>query len=56
MPRSPIKSDDAEQSKRFIEAAEEVGADDEKVLGRAFAHITAKASSKRKKDQDRSSK
>jgi uncharacterized protein YktA (UPF0223 family) len=33
------KPDDAEQSKRFIETAEEVGADDEEALERAFKKI-----------------
>jgi hypothetical protein len=33
------KPDNAEQSKRFIETAEEVGADDEQVLDRAFKKI-----------------
>jgi hypothetical protein len=32
----PSKSDDPEQSKRFIETAEEVGVDDEEALKRAF--------------------
>jgi len=32
MPRKPTKPDDPEQSKRFIETAEEVGADDEDAL------------------------
>lgn len=41
MPRKPIKSDDPEQSKRFLEIAEEVGADaDDKALERAFKKIT----------------
>jgi hypothetical protein len=36
MPRKPPKPDDAEQSKRFIETAEEVGADaNEEALERA---------------------
>ena len=33
------KPDDPEQSKRFIETAEEVGADDEGALERAFKKI-----------------
>jgi hypothetical protein len=33
------KPDDPEQSKRFIETAEETGADDEKALERAFKRI-----------------
>lgn len=52
MPRKPTKPDDPEQSKRFIEAAEEVGADDEEALERAFKKITAsKKSSKPKTAQ-----
>lgn len=39
MPRKPTKPDDPEQSKRFIETAEEVGADDEEALERAFKKI-----------------
>ncbi|MGA8693855.1 MAG: hypothetical protein WB689_08395 [Xanthobacteraceae bacterium] len=39
MPRKPIKPDDAEQSKRFIEAAEEVDAGDDKALERVFMRI-----------------
>ncbi len=40
MTRKPIKPDDAEQSKRFIETAEEVGADsDDEALERAFKKI-----------------
>ncbi len=41
MPRKPTpKRDDAEQSKRFIETAEEVGADtDDAALERAFKKI-----------------
>jgi hypothetical protein len=40
MPRKPTKSDDPEQSKRFIETAEEVGADkDDEALERAFKKI-----------------
>ena len=42
MPRKPTpKPDDPEQSKRFIESAEEVGADDEEALARAFKKISA---------------
>jgi len=32
MPRKPTKPDDPAQSKRFIETAEEVGADDSEAL------------------------
>lgn len=39
MPRKPTKPDDAEQSKRFIETAEQVEADDEEVLERALKKI-----------------
>jgi hypothetical protein len=39
MPRKPSKPDDAEQSKRFIDTAEEVGATDEQALERAFKKI-----------------
>ena len=40
MPRKPTKPDDPEQSKRFIETAEEVGADtDDQALERAFKKI-----------------
>jgi hypothetical protein len=40
MPRKPTpKPDDAEQSKRFIETAEEVGATDDKALELAFKKI-----------------
>ncbi len=41
MPRKPTKPDDPEQSKQFIETAEEVGADDEQALERAFKKITS---------------
>jgi hypothetical protein len=40
MPRKPTKHDDPEQSKRFMEIAEEVGADtDDAALERAFKKI-----------------
>ncbi len=39
MPRKPTKPDDPAQSKRFIETAEEVGADDEEALERTFKKI-----------------
>jgi hypothetical protein len=41
MPRKDLKQkpDDPAQSKRFIETAEQVGADDEETLGRAFKRI-----------------
>jgi hypothetical protein len=42
MTRKPApKPDDPEQSKRFIQTAEEAGADDEKALERAFKHIAS---------------
>lgn len=40
--KSVPKPDDTEQSKRFIETAEEVGADDAEVLERALKKITAR--------------
>jgi hypothetical protein len=40
MPRKRAKPDDPEQSKRFIETADEVGADtDDEALERAFKKI-----------------
>lgn len=48
MPRKPTKPDDSEQSKRFIETAEEVGADDEKTLERAFGKIKEQPPKERK--------
>jgi hypothetical protein len=39
MPRKPTKPDDPEQSKRFIETAEQVEADDEEALERAFKKL-----------------
>jgi hypothetical protein len=40
MPRKPMKPDDPAQSKRFIETAEQVGADtDDGALERAFKKI-----------------
>jgi hypothetical protein len=49
MGRKPTKPDDAEQSKRFIETAEEVGADtDDKALERAFKKITTQPPRERK--------
>lgn len=44
MPRKPTKHDDEEQSRRFVETAEEVGADDEKALERAFKKIISSPS------------
>ncbi|HWX31887.1 MAG TPA: hypothetical protein VNZ53_31195 [Steroidobacteraceae bacterium] len=51
MSRKPTKPDDSEQSKRFIETAEEVGADDEEALERAFKKIASKPA---KAEQERS--
>ena len=48
MGRKPApKPDDAEQSKRFIETAEEVGADDAKALERALTTIARQKDEKR---------
>jgi hypothetical protein len=48
MPRKPTKPDDPEQSKRFIETAEQVGADkDDKALERAFKKISPLKKEKR---------
>jgi hypothetical protein len=42
MRRKPTKSDDPEQSKRFIDTAEEVGADvDDEALERALKKISS---------------
>lgn len=49
MPRKPTKPDDPEQSKRFIETAESVGADDEKALDRAFTKIKSEPPKHREK-------
>lgn len=49
MPRKPTKPDDPEQSKRFLETAEEVGADDEGALERAFEKIIPAKAQKSKK-------
>jgi hypothetical protein len=52
MPRKPSKPDDPEQSKRFIETAEEVGADaDDEALERAFKKITSRHPPKERKDR-----
>jgi hypothetical protein len=48
MPRKSTKQDNPEQSKRFVEMAEEVGADDDEALERAFKKI-APSSRKRAK-------
>ncbi len=50
MTRKPApKPDDAEQSKRFIETAEEVGADDEGALERALKAVVSRKSDREKK-------
>jgi hypothetical protein len=52
MGRKPApKPDDQEQSKRFIETAEEVGADtDDEALERAFKTITSSVKGRKAKD------
>jgi hypothetical protein len=46
-PKSDRKPDDPEQSKRFIETAEEVGADtDDEALERALKKVAARKESK----------
>lgn len=52
MPRKPSKPDDPEQSKRFIETAEEVGATEDNALDRAFEKIRR---GEKPKSTDRSS-
>jgi hypothetical protein len=42
------KADNPEQSKRFIETAEEVGATDEEALERAFTKIAPQRKQKKK--------
>jgi hypothetical protein len=45
MPRKPTKRDDPEQSKRFIETAEQVGADtDAEALERALKKVVIRKS------------
>jgi hypothetical protein len=51
MPRKPTKPDDPEQSKRFIETAEETEATDDEALERAFKKIIPRPP---KGQQDRS--
>jgi hypothetical protein len=53
MPRKPTKPDDPEQSKRFIETAEKVEADDEKALERAFKKIAPSRSVPSNASKDR---
>ena len=48
MTRKPaLKPDDAEQSKRFIETAEEVGAEDAEALDRVFKKIESQKETKK---------
>jgi hypothetical protein len=56
MPEKPKKPDNPEQSKRFIETAEQVGAQDEKTLERAFTRISLGLSGKMKPPPGRSGK
>jgi hypothetical protein len=52
MPDKPDqKPDDPEQSKRFIETAEEVGADDAEALARAFKKIVPAKRNPQKRSQ-----
>jgi hypothetical protein len=52
MPRKPTKPDDPEQSKRFIETAEEVGADDdEEALERALKRIVSSQSKSKERSK-----
>ena len=53
MTKKTAKPDNPEQSKRFLETAEKVGADDEGVLDRVLEKITAKRpkESRRQSDQ-----
>ena len=48
MPRNSKSRDDPEQSKRFIETAKEVEADDDEALERAFKKIIANPPKDRK--------
>jgi hypothetical protein len=53
MPRKPTKPDDHEQSKRFIDTAEEVGADtDDAALERAFKKISPLSKQQKQRGQD----
>jgi len=48
-PRKTVRSDDPEQSKRFIEMGKELGADkDGRALSRAFKRGLAKSSAKKR--------
>ncbi len=56
MPRKPTpRPDDPAQSKRFIETAEQVGADDEKALERAFKNVASAKSKPGLHQKDRKS-
>jgi hypothetical protein len=51
MPRKPTKPDDPKQSERFIQIAEELGADaDDRALERAFKKIASSENRKKAKD------
>jgi hypothetical protein len=53
MPRKPTKHDDPEQSKRFIEIAEEVGADtDDEALERALKKVSSMEKAKRARSKE----
>jgi hypothetical protein len=52
MPQKPKpKPDDPEQSKRFIETAKEIGANDPKALDRAFKKIATSKPPKAQQEQ-----
>jgi hypothetical protein len=57
MPRKSSKPDDPEQSKRFIETAEEVGADtDDEALERAFKRVLTTRTGQRHRQTDTKTK
>jgi hypothetical protein len=51
MPRKPTKPDDSEQSKRFIETAEQVEADKEDVVGDTLTKSLQKKNSPSKQSR-----
>jgi tellurite resistance protein len=53
MPRKPMKPDDPEQSKRFIDVAVEVAADGEDALERAFEEISRQKGANNQGSKDR---
>lgn len=55
MPRKPTKPDDEEQSKRFIETAEEVGATDSEALERALKNVSSAKAKPESHQKDRKS-